>query len=191
MTSYEELSPGVHCFDKGEDAHGNFIFEIVEVDEDGTFHVIEMAGRQDMTKEDALAEYQDQAARVPSEEEILQEVSEQALTEVDTRHAAFLRAATGNASSEERDTWAVKLAAANALVAGEANESQINMLSTEAPAWSETTEEFATYIIGKAAAYEALVGHAGRVRGESRTAIKAASTTDEIQAALDAMEFSV
>lgn len=130
-----------------------------------------------------------------------------ALQAVDKQHATFMRDLTGNATIEERDTWQSKELAARALVAqveanataAAANEdppqiatlSQIEMLTIEANYRGVTPTELAETIIAKADLFKKLTGLAAGVRAKARAAIKAATTPEQLEAAVAQAETDV
>ncbi|XAT57839.1 hypothetical protein GN241_10990 [Rhodobacteraceae bacterium IMCC1335] len=103
-----------------------------------------------------------------------------ALAEVDQIHARQLRQLTGNATIEERDTWAPKANAARALLAGTAYDAQAAMVGFEAAQRGISAEELAHAILARAAAFEQLIGVASAIRTKARAAFKAAETLDEM-----------
>ncbi len=100
-----------------------------------------------------------------------------ALAEVDAIHARYLSAATGNATTEERDTWAIKEAAARAVEDGTATAGQSAMLEAEAVGAGVDVEQLIATIIAKADAFLLFVGRAAGIRAKARAAVRAA--TDE------------
>lgn len=123
-----------------------------------------------------------------------------ALEGVDTQHAQFLRDLTGGATIEERDTWQAKELAARALLAQSAanaeaeasNETppeiataaQTDMLTIEATYLGTDAASLAVVIVGKADLFKKLTGLAAGVRGKARAAIKASTTTEQLEAAI-------
>ncbi|MFI0396040.1 hypothetical protein [Paracoccus jiaweipingae] len=100
-----------------------------------------------------------------------------ALAKIDAEHARYLRALTGGATIEERDTWKPKEEASRAFEAGTATPGQAAMLAAEADGGGITEAELAAKIIAKADAFLALIGVAAGLRAKARAAIMAA--TDE------------
>ena len=109
----------------------------------------------------------------------------EALRDVDTTHATFMRNLTGNASIEERDTWQAKELAAHALTSGDATPAQTEMLVIEAGYLGIEPAILAATITTKADQFKKLTGLAAGVRGKARAAIAAAKTTKALQNAVD------
>jgi hypothetical protein len=86
-----------------------------------------------------------------------------ALQLIADKHAEMLTAATGGATSAERDTWVVKESAARDIIAGGTDSGVL------VPVGGETLEQLAHKILTKAQAYKALVGIADQIK---RTAEK-------------------
>jgi hypothetical protein len=103
-----------------------------------------------------------------------------ALADVDRIHAEHLRQLTGNATIEERDTWAPKSLAARALLAGAADETQEAMLELEAGQRGVTAEVLAGIILARGVEFERLIGLAGAMRAKARSAFTAATTLEEM-----------
>lgn len=103
-----------------------------------------------------------------------------ALAEVDQVHAGQLRQLTGNATIEERDTWAPKANAARALLAGAADEAQAAMLGLEAAQRGLSAEELTQTILARAAAFEQLIGVASAIRTKARAAFTSAETLEDM-----------
>lgn len=116
----------------------------------------------------------------------------EALEQINARHGEFLWRLTGDATTEERDTWPVKAEAARAYLAATASMAQTDMIETEAQGRAETATELATLITTKADAFIAFIGIAGELRGEGIAAVTAAAApaiddadvADEIAAAM-------
>ena len=104
----------------------------------------------------------------------------EALRNVDLYHAHYLTLATGSDTAAERDTWPVKAAAAQAILAASATAVQTGMIELEAVERELTTTELAQIIVDKASAYQQLVGVAGAIRAATRAAIRATTDPDQI-----------
>ena len=89
---------------------------------------------------------------------VLDDIRSEAFDKVNWHYAEVLAEVTGDASPEERDTWAPKLYAASMLLSGNATDSQAFMISAEATGAGVTAPEMAMAIIGKGQEYEATVG---------------------------------
>lgn len=111
-----------------------------------------------------------------------------ALSQMDAAHANYLRLLTGSASPEERDTWTVKEDAATAYLADAATDAQKAMIEAEAAGGGITPTQLAQTIKAKATAFLTLVGQASGLRAKGRAAIKAATTPEELEAVLTALD---
>ena len=111
-----------------------------------------------------------------------------ALFSVDQEHAAQLRHLTGDATVEERDTWPVKAAAAEAYLAGTASAGQSAMIEAEASGDGTDPQVLAQSITTKATSFLALVGKAGELRRKARKAVGEAATLEALDAAMQAIE---
>ena len=120
-----------------------------------------------------------------------EEAKAEALVAVNAAHASYLRVLLESATQEERDTWPVKISAATAYLADKATDAQIALIETEAAGGGGTPEELAEKIISKDAAFLGHIGSAGDLRAAGRTAVKAATTHDELQAAMEAFNADV
>jgi len=89
----------------------------------------------------------------------------------------------GGSTQMERDTWALQLAAAKAHQTGTATPEQSNLLSAIC-AGGETVAALAMGIIGKARAVEHIIGTALGIKRRAEKAIEAATTHEEIDAAI-------
>lgn len=114
-----------------------------------------------------------------------------ALGEVDRIHAGLLRKLTGNATVEERDTWAPKAQAARSLLSDTADEAQTAMLEREAVQRAVSAEALAQTILGRAAAFEQLIGVASAVRAKSRAVLKDVESLDAMIAIWGALDVEV
>jgi hypothetical protein len=103
---------------------------------------------------------------------------------VDVQHAQTLRSMTGNASPEERDTWAPKAMAARAVLAGTADATQQTMIGLEAAEKSVTVEDMAARVLKSSAQFEVLVGRAAAFRAKARAAISAAPDAPALDAVM-------
>ena len=114
-----------------------------------------------------------------------EEAKANALAEVDATHASYLRVLLENASQEERDTWPVKSAAATAYLANTATAAQTAFIEAKAARGGVTPDTMAEKIISKADAHLGHIIQAEDFLASGRAAVEAASTHDELQAALD------
>lgn len=110
-----------------------------------------------------------------SEEQVRSGLLGAALARINSVHASFMRKLTGNATKEERDTWKPKEEAARAYLAGSARPCQISMIEDEASGDGEDPAALAARIIGKAEAFEELIGKAGKIRNKARSAVRQAA----------------
>ena len=97
-------------------------------------------------------------------------------------HAGFLAKFTGNASTEERDTWPIKLALAKQVIAETASSTDIALMAVEAIGAGITTLELANVIVTKAENYSRLIWLAGSIRKKGIEQVKAASEYSEVAA---------
>jgi hypothetical protein len=109
---------------------------------------------------------------------------ESALAEVDKLHAETLRKLTGNATTEERDTWAPKAMAARAVLADTADATQTAMIGLEAEVRGVPVKALAQKVLENAAAFELLVGKAAAFRAKSRKVINESADVDALDAGL-------
>lgn len=100
---------------------------------------------------------------------------------VNSAHAVALRAATGDATPEERDTWPVKAEAARAYIQGDASDPQSRMLVVEAETVGEDVTALAQYIVATDAKFKILVGRMSGVRRMLTARALAATTLAELQ----------
>lgn len=118
-----------------------------------------------------------------------------AMVRINTEHAKFLRHLTGDATVEERDTWKTKELAARALIAGDASDGQMAMLSHEAAGAGVEPVTLAQVIIAKAEGFQALIGMAAGLKAKAKTAIYQATddavVAEQIGPALEAVFASI
>jgi len=89
----------------------------------------------------------------------------------------------GGSTQMERDTWSMQLAAAQARLAGTSTAEQ-NALLSAICAGGETADTLAMGIIGKARVVETIIGVALGIKRRAEKAIEAATTHEEIDAAI-------
>lgn len=111
----------------------------------------------------------------------------QALQSIDQFHAETVQKLVGSPTQVEKDTWALKLEVANAIVrklpiaaTGQAFLESAGLASDSAKA------EWAASVLAKSAAYAQVVGVAERLRDEARTAVRAASDDAALAAVIEA-----
>jgi hypothetical protein len=110
-----------------------------------------------------------------------------ALVQVDEHHATVVTKLVGNPTQAEKDTWTMKLDTATAVSAGTTpSVAGQTFLSAAGISKADDQKAWAKAVLGKAAAYAGVVGVGEKLRGHARQTIKAATTTDEINAALEA-----
>lgn len=97
---------------------------------------------------------------------------------IDVAHAAFLRSLTGNATSEERDTWKTKEEAARAFIAGNATDGQTALIELEAQGEGTEPAALAQVIVGKAESFQKLIGMAAGLKNKAKAAVKQAAAAD-------------
>ena len=115
---------------------------------------------------------------------------------LDALHAAHLRAATDDATPEERDTWTLKEEAARAYLEGGATDGRramMEMIEAEAAGDGSDPAALARRIVRKAEAYARLVGVAAGIHARAkaelaRRAREAGPEADLAQALLPAIE---
>jgi hypothetical protein len=105
-------------------------------------------------------------------------VKQSILASIADQHSRFLRLATENATTEERDTWQAKALAAEAFLDGNASEPQKEMLSLEIGFTNEAIQELCSKIIDKQKRYLALVGAAAGLKRRSEYQIE---NTDDLK----------
>lgn len=110
---------------------------------------------------------------------------ENALAQIDEKHAEILVELTGDATVEERDTWATKAVAAQAYMVGAATDSQIEMLTTEAAIVGEDVQVLVATVLGRAVVFNKLIGLASGLRRKGRSAVKACSTEEQLAATME------
>lgn len=106
----------------------------------------------------------------------LEKMKLEALVNVSKEFDDTLVRLTGGASVEERDTWTIKEAAANAVISDTATPAQVVMLTSEAAAIGVEVLDLANTIVDKATAYYALVGAASGMKRAASAAIKKCTT---------------
>lgn len=133
------------------------------------------------------------------------------LAKVDAMHADFMRALTGNATVEERDTWTAKVAAAKLIDA--MTDAEVEAEAAKIVAGDETSIDdletlvgdvglgvaelraLADVVLTKSRAYKRLVGVASRIRREAKAAVTAATDAAQpiegVGAALDQIETNI
>lgn len=117
-----------------------------------------------------------------------EEAKADAMAVVYTRHASYLRLATDSATPEERDTWPAKNAAATAYLANTATAGQTALIEAEAAGGGIAPDALAQTITAKADAFLGHVGQAGALCASGCAAVEAATTHDELQAAMQAFD---
>jgi len=117
----------------------------------------------------------------------LDQVKAAALAQVDDHHATVLNKLVGNPTQAEKDTWAMKLDTVMAISAGtEPGFAGKTFLSSAGISTPEAQKAWAQAVIAKSAAYAGIVGVGEKLRSGARQAIKAAATTEEVNAAMEA-----
>lgn len=153
--------------------------------EGGETHSLSLAGDMPDTPETAvLAAWLRAGNRAAPYQPSLDKSKVQAAAQVERQFSTLMVSLTGNASIEERDTWSIKEAAARAFEAGNANESQLAMLTAEANGVGETVAELASKIITKATGFYALVGFASGLKRDAHLSIEAATDLADLGAVL-------
>ena len=97
-----------------------------------------------------------------------------ATSQIHRLHAEALRNLTGHATLEERDTWAPKVQAAQAVVDAKASQAQSAMIGLEAQGKGITATDMAHRVIKNSGEFEVLCGMAAAFRAKSIKAIASA-----------------
>lgn len=116
------------------------------------------------------------------------EAKQQAEVAINQYHADTLKALTGNATIEERDTWPSKEAAARAFMRNEADNTQLEMLNIECQFTSEDIMTLSANIINKSEQFRRLVGLASGFRRKAMVALTQCKTIEDIQSLLDSLK---
>lgn len=130
--------------------------------------------------EDALSE--------PPDMRTLDEIKTDAIALLESEHAKRLAHLTGRATPEERDTWAAKGAAAEALLADAATATQRAMLEREATRTGETLAALAARVCAKSRAYHDLIGTSSGLRRAAINAVGNATNASSVNNILLAAE---
>ena len=101
-----------------------------------------------------------------------------AMKEVDQEHAHIMRTLTGDATIEERDTWASKSAAAKAYLADSATEEQKMLIELEAAGDDTPPSDLAARIVAKTIAFHRLIGMASAMKRRASYALSQAVSDD-------------
>ncbi len=113
---------------------------------------------------------------------ILETNKTSAIQDVNAFHAATVQQLAGNPTQVEKDTWAMKLATANALAAGTSVSGEGNAFMTANGLTTPALQAaWAAKVLANAANYAGIVGLLDAWRSQSKTAITGAAD----QAALD------
>jgi len=108
-------------------------------------------------------------------DDLAEEASRQkqaALALIDQLHAQALVKLCGQATVEERDTWPVKLAAAQAVLSGGASDTQEQMLASEAEGKHVELQHLAEQVIFRAEMYQHVVGVAAKLRANAKRSLE-------------------
>lgn len=117
----------------------------------------------------------------------LDQAKASALAQVDNHHSTVVTKLVGNPTQAEKDTWTMKLDTATAVIAGTApSVAGQAFLSAAGITTVEDQKAWAQSVQVKAAGYAGIVGVGEKLRADARQTIKAAMTTDEVNAALEA-----
>lgn len=109
-----------------------------------------------------------------------------ALTKIDTYHAQTLQTLVGNPTQAEKDTWSLKLEIATAIINGDKlSGSATTFLTASGKISDDDQKTWAATVLNKANKYAQAIGFAERLRSQAKAAVKAATTEDELNAALD------
>lgn len=124
-------------------------------------------------------------------DEVLAAAQDEYLYNVKIEHAKHLSDLTGNATIEERDTWAVQLSAAVAFLADGNAEDQLfleGLLTDAEIAAGATAATMADKIIAKSEQTKLLIRMAGKMKREADQAIAAAGTLEELETIIAALK---
>lgn len=116
----------------------------------------------------------------------LEALRARALIELTHLASAVAEALVGDVPAAERDSWSLKLADAQARLAGSATPAAEARLQAEADFTGETLDALAQSIADQAAVYDLAARRLAGIRRAHRNAIVGASTVEELEAALDA-----
>jgi hypothetical protein len=110
-----------------------------------------------------------------------------ALAQVDDHHATVVTQLVGNPTQAEKDTWTMKLNTATAILDGAAaGVAGQTFLAAAGITTAKDQKAWAQTVQAKAAGYAGVIGVGEKLRGAARQAIKAATSTEQINAALEA-----
>jgi hypothetical protein len=116
----------------------------------------------------------------------LDQAKASAQTQIDDHHATVITKLVGSPTQTEKDTWAMKLETASSIAAGsEPTIAGKTFLSSAGITTKEDQQVWAKSVIGKSAAYASIVGVGEKLRNHARATIKAATTPEEVNAALE------
>jgi hypothetical protein len=116
----------------------------------------------------------------------LDQAKASAQTQIDDHHATVITKLVGSPTQTEKDTWAMKLETASSIAAGsEPTIAGKTFLSSAGITTKEEQQAWAKSVIGKSAAYASIVGVGEKLRSHARATIKAATTPEEVNAALE------
>ena len=116
----------------------------------------------------------------------LDQAKASAQTQIDDHHATVITKLVGSPTQTEKDTWAMKLETASSIAAGsEPTIAGKTFLSSAGITTKEDEQVWAKSVIGKSAAYASIVGVGEKLRNHARATIKAATTPEEVNAALE------
>jgi len=113
---------------------------------------------------------------------------EKAIEQIHEMHAEVLETMTGNATVQERDTWPVKQAAAEAFIAGSASETDILMLTIEAELTQIPVEQLAATVVYKAQVFKQLVGKAAGLRAAGIRAVMNCQSMEQVSMTMAGIE---
>lgn len=109
----------------------------------------------------------------------------QALIAVDRFHAETVQQLAGNPAQVEKDSWAMKLATANAVLANATVSGEGVAFMTAAGFVAQPDQAaWAAKVLANAARYAGLVGTADALRSAARAAISAATSQTELDTAI-------
>jgi hypothetical protein len=138
-------------------------------------------------KNSASAVRLNEAVSTPAPTTPLDQAKASALAQVDDHHSTVVTKLVGNPTQAEKDTWSMKLDTATAVSSGNTpSVAGQTFLSAAGISNADEQQAWAQVVLAKAAGYAGIVGVGEKLRGAARQAIKAANTTDEINAALEA-----
>ena len=112
-------------------------------------------------------------------------LKKESIQKIGEKHGQMLAQLSGNATIEERETWTLKLSAAQASInAGKPSELAVLLFDAEAKADGVSIMEKCARVVAYNQAYAMLIGIASGIKTRAENAVKAATDGEAIEAAL-------